>query len=213
MNPHRLALAVTLLFALALAQAPSSVTGVASVIDGDTLEIRGVRVRLYGVDAPESSQLCLNAQGKQYRCGAESANRLAAFLGQRTVTCVRRDTDRYGRMVGVCTVGTTDVNEWLVRNGLAVAYVEYSRDYVAAERAARAAKVGIWAGTFQMPWEYRANPSNPPSAGTPRPSSPPADVYYANCAEARAAGAAPIYRGQPGYRPALDRDGDGVACE
>ena len=40
-----------------------------------------------------------------------------------------------------------------------------------------------------------------------------ADVYYKNCSEARAAGAAPIYQGQPGYRPGLDRDGDGVACE
>ncbi|HEU4743365.1 MAG TPA: excalibur calcium-binding domain-containing protein [Meiothermus sp.] len=64
---------------------------------------------------------------------------------------------------------------------------------------------------------HLGHPAHPPTAGTPRPSSPPtpapSGVYYRNCAEARAAGAAPIYRGQPGYRPALDRDGDGVACE
>lgn len=45
------------------------------------------------------------------------------------------------------------------------------------------------------------------------PSTPKSSVYYANCTAARAAGAAPIYRGEPGYRPALDRDSDGIACE
>ena len=39
------------------------------------------------------------------------------------------------------------------------------------------------------------------------------EVFYPNCAAARAAGAAPLRRGEPGYRPAMDRDGDGVACE
>ncbi len=55
----------------------------------------------------------------------------------------------------------------------------------------------------------------PTTAPPPPPTTAPSggDVYYANCAAARAAGAAPLYRGQPGYRPALDRDGDGVACE
>lgn len=48
---------------------------------------------------------------------------------------------------------------------------------------------------------------------TPKPTRKPASVYYANCTEARGAGAAPIYRGEPGYRSALDRDNDGVACE
>jgi endonuclease YncB( thermonuclease family) len=52
--------------------------------------------------------------------------------------------------------------------------------------------------------ETRQAPPPPPAGG---------EVYYRNCAEARAAGAAPIYRGQPGYRPGLDRDNDGVACE
>ena len=47
----------------------------------------------------------------------------------------------------------------------------------------------------------------------PGAQATPPSVYYRNCAEARASGAAPLYRGQPGYRPELDRDGDGVACE
>ncbi|MFC0532493.1 excalibur calcium-binding domain-containing protein [Phytohabitans kaempferiae] len=58
----------------------------------------------------------------------------------------------------------------------------------------------------------------PPPPKTTKPAAPPPpedepDVYYANCDAARRAGAAPIYRGEPGYRKGLDRDNDGVACE
>jgi len=129
------------------------------------------------------------------------------------VTCVEKDKDRYGRIVAVCSLAGLDLNQWLVQQGLAVAYLEYSRDYTADESKARAAKVGLWAGIFQMPWDYRkggAAPSNGTPAASPAPSS---DVYYKNCTEARAAGAAPLRRGQPGYRAAMDRDNDGVACE
>jgi hypothetical protein len=52
-----------------------------------------------------------------------------------------------------------------------------------------------------------------PTPYTPPPAEPPPAVYYANCSEARAAGAAPLHRGDPGYRSGLDRDDDGVACE
>ncbi|WP_027891159.1 excalibur calcium-binding domain-containing protein [Calidithermus chliarophilus] len=202
------------LTALSLALAQNTVVGRASVVDGDTLEIQGMRVRLWGVDAVESSQTCLDAAGRVWPCGRRAAFALADFLGARTVSCTRKDTDRYGRMVAVCRVGDTEINRWLVEQGWALAYVQYGGQvYLASQNQARAGKRGIWQGSFTPPWEYRANPKNPPSAGTPRPSSPTSDVYYANCSEARAAGAAPIYRGQPGYRPGLDRDRDGVACE
>ncbi len=199
------------------------ITGVATVIDGDTIQIHAQRIRLWGIDAPESGQLCLNSRGTRYRCGSWSANQLSLFLGQRTVTCERRNTDRNGRWVVVCRVGGRSVNQYTVQSGLAVAYRRYSLDYVGVEAGARARKLGLWAGTFQMPWEYRANPSNPATAGTPRtrPANPqparprvtPQAAYYPNCAAARAAGTAPMYRGQPGYRAGLDREGDGRVCE
>lgn len=207
-------LAVILLLASTALAAP--VVGRATVVDGDTLEIGGVRVRLYGIDAPESSQTCTDAKGQTYRCGAVAANRLSEWLGQRTVSCEVKDTDRYGRAVAVCSVGGQSVNAWLVENGLAVAYAEYSRDYLPAEDRAKEARLGLWAGTFQMPWEYRANPKNLPTAGTPRPAAPSAPqggVYFRNCTEARAVGYSNIPQGSPGYHLALDRDGDGVACE
>lgn len=204
----RLLVYASLLLGLALAQ--GSLVGRASVVDGDTLEIQGVRIRLWGVDAVESSQTCLDAAGKPWPCGRRAAFALADFLGQRTVYCERRDTDRYGRTVAVCQVGGVEINRWLVEQGWALAYVQYGGSvYLPAQNQAKGDKRGIWQGLFAPPWEYRRNPANPPSAGSPRPSS----TYYRNCAEARAAGAAPIYRGGPGYRPELDRDGDGVACE
>jgi endonuclease YncB( thermonuclease family) len=128
--------------------------GTASVIDGDTLEIHGQRIRLYGIDAPESDQLC-KENGQRYRCGQKAAIALSDFIGWRTVSCRQRDTDRYGRIVALCSVSDQDLGTWLVSNGHALAYRKYSLDYVGAERAAAAARIGIWAGEFDAPWEWR----------------------------------------------------------
>lgn len=133
----------------------AEISGTASVIDGDTLDIHRTRVRLHGVDAPESAQTCKDGTGKDYRCGQQAALKLSDFINRRPVTCSSRDTDRYGRTVGVCKVGAVDLNEWLVREGWAVAYRQYSMEYVAAEQEAKAAKRGIWVGAFEMPSEFR----------------------------------------------------------
>ncbi len=109
-------------------QAGGEIAGAASVIDGDTIEIHGQRIRLHGIDAPESSQTCLDAGGRTWRCGQQAALALQDLIGRRTVTCDERDVDRYGRIVGRCLVGTLDINEWLVAQGLALAYRRYSRD-------------------------------------------------------------------------------------
>jgi endonuclease YncB( thermonuclease family) len=135
--------------------AHADVGGRASVIDGDTLEVHGERVRLFGIDAPESRQLCTVA-GQPYRCGQQAALALADYLAQRTVRSEERDRDRYGRIVAVCFVGEEDVQAWLVEQGWALAFRRYSTDYVGEEDAARAARRGIWRGTFEAPWEWRA---------------------------------------------------------
>ncbi len=102
--------------------ARADIAGVASVIDGDTIEIHGQRIRLHGIDAPESGQTCLDAAGRKWRCGQRAALALQDLIGRRTVTCDERDVDRYGRIVGRCLVGELDINEWLVAQGLALAY-------------------------------------------------------------------------------------------
>ena len=128
--------------------------GVASVIDGDTLDIHGQRVRLHGIDAPESGQSC-ERDGRPYRCGQQAALALADRIGRATVRCEQRDVDRYRRIVAVCRIGKTDLNAWMVRQGWAIAYRRYSRDYVGDERAAQAARAGMWAGRFVEPAKWR----------------------------------------------------------
>jgi endonuclease YncB( thermonuclease family) len=133
----------------------SEVTGTASVVDADTLDIHGERIRLVGVDAPESKQQCRNGQGTLYRCGQIAANALDLWINSNPVTCAIEDKDRYGRSLGQCSVRGESVQEWLVANGHALAYRSYSKQYVPAEEKAHAEKVGIWASTFIEPWDWR----------------------------------------------------------
>lgn len=130
------------------------VAGRASVIDGDTLEIHGSRIRLHGIDAPESRQPC-QRDGTAWRCGSEAARALDAMIADRPVSCEVRDVDRYNRLVAICRQGDRDLNAAMVRAGMAMAYRRYSKDYVGDEEAARAAAEGIWAGTFTPPWDWR----------------------------------------------------------
>ena len=114
----RLALAL-----VALAGSPAmaeTITGRASVIDGDTLEIRGQRFRLQGVDTPESAQMCGDAAGKDYPCGRKAALAISDKIGQGNVACEAIERDRYGRTVAVCRLGALDLNGWLVEEGIGV---------------------------------------------------------------------------------------------
>lgn len=140
----------------ALPPEPPAIVGRASVIDGDTLEIHGQRIRLWGADAPESRQTC-ERQGLSYRCGAEAANALSNWIGGRTVTCRPQGRpDRYRRIVARCAVGSVDMASWLVRNGYALDFRRYSGGAYAADQSqAEAARRGVWAGTFEHPWIWR----------------------------------------------------------
>lgn len=137
----------------------SEVQGRASVIDGDTIRIGDVRIRLSGVDAPESRQLCTDLRGASYRCGAVAADALDDFLAaSRPTRCRVLSHDRYGRAVGDCArADGADVSAWLVRNGYAVEWVRYSGGrFSRDEDAARARHAGVWQGAFDKPWDWRA---------------------------------------------------------
>jgi endonuclease YncB( thermonuclease family) len=152
-GPLIAAVAALLFSVMAYAQ---ELTGLASVVDGDTLEIYGIRIRLYGIDAPEATQTCTNAQGTAYRCGRQAARALDDLVGRRTVTCAQRDTDQYGRPVAICRQGIVDLGAWMVDHGHAVAFMRYSDRYAPNEATARAKSIGLWSGTFERPWDYRA---------------------------------------------------------
>ena len=136
--------------------AKQTIVGTASVIDGDTIEIQNVRIRMHGIDAPESRQGCIRADGTTWRCGQQAALTLSEHIDRGTVRCETRDRDRYGRVVAVCFKGTEDLDRWMVANGWAVAYRKYSQDYLSDEERAKRAKLGIWSGSFEMPWDWRA---------------------------------------------------------
>ena len=154
--PRAMAVATIAIILQTPALAQQAIVGVANVIDGDTIEIHGARIRFHGIDAPESRQECIRADGKSWRCGQQAAFALSDRIGRATVRCEPRDRDRYGRVVAVCFKDGEDLNRWLVRNGWAVAYRKYSTDYVADEERAKRAKLGIWSGSFEMPWDWRA---------------------------------------------------------
>ena len=135
----------------------TDLSGQASIIDGDTLEIHGTRIRLWGIDAPETDQLCRSQKSGHYRCGQKAANDLDAFVARRPVECVEVDRDRYNRAVAVCTVVGVDLAEWMVKNGLALDWPKYSKgDYAPAQVEAKRTGLGMWGGSFQEPWRYRA---------------------------------------------------------
>ncbi|MCV2890671.1 thermonuclease family protein [Ruegeria aquimaris] len=147
-----------------IAGEPGEVDGRASVIDGDTIEIRGIRIRLHGIDAPESGQSCHDAQDRIWRCGQKSALALADQIGRSVASCLVSDTDRYGRLIATCAADGRDLNAWMVAQGWAVAYRKYSHDYVAQERAAREAGLGIWQGRFTRPDLWRKGQRTSPAA-------------------------------------------------
>jgi endonuclease YncB( thermonuclease family) len=134
-----------------------TVTGQATVVDGDTLEITGVRIRIHGIDAPESDQWCVDAGSKRDPCGRRVSFELADMIGRQQVVCTPTRSRSYERIIARCLVnGHTDVGRWMVEGGRALAYRRYSRDYASAEDKARQDRRGLWAGEFQSPEEHRA---------------------------------------------------------
>lgn len=147
-----------LLAAISAAAAPSAqaqaLQGPARVIDGDSLAVAGMQVRIFGIDAPEGDQPCFD-NGATVPCGQMAKDALASLIGTSPLTCLGKGTDAYGRMVAVCRIGTADLGQALVEAGWAMAFRKYSDDYVAAEARARASKSGMWQWDFATPEAYR----------------------------------------------------------
>lgn len=133
----------------------NSIAGQASVIDGDTIEISGERIRLVSVDTPESQQTYLDAGGRAWRYGQQAAMALSDMIGRSTVACLSEGRDKYGRILGQCNVSNVSLSTWLVENGWAMPYNDRAGRYDRASQRAESARRGVWAGTFEKPSKWR----------------------------------------------------------
>ncbi|TPL51349.1 thermonuclease family protein [Mesorhizobium sp. B2-4-6] len=124
--------------------------GTAIVNDGDSITLGTERIRMRGIDAPEYQQTCQKA-GADYPCGKLARQSLVRLISGRPVSCSGWQRDRYGRLLGDCRAGDTDLNRSQVQAGWAVAFGDFETE----EAVARAAKAGIWAGTFEGPRQWR----------------------------------------------------------
>ncbi|HEX2843390.1 thermonuclease family protein [Hyphomicrobium sp.] len=174
-RPVALALAATLLLSIPniVGARPAGETspllsGRATVIDGDTLEIAGERVRLEGIDAPETEQTCEGGWFGTWKCGRAATEQLRWLVGGRRVDCSSTGRDKYDRVLGWCSVDGRDVNAEMVRSGHAWAFVKYSTRYQDTEAEARRAKIGIWKGNAEPPWVFRERRWEVAEAGAPQ---------------------------------------------
>lgn len=129
---------------------PDRLRGRAYIVDGDSLNISGNRVRLIGIDAPEGRQTC-NLSGRSWACGQAATRKLRALIADAVVTCTADREDQHGRLLAVCFAGGRNLNAAMVRSGYAVSYGRY-RDL---EADARQARRGIWASRFTTPRKWR----------------------------------------------------------
>ena len=133
----------------------NEISGVPNITDGDTIKIFNQRIRLHGIDTPEKNQICFK-NSKAYNCGKKATNALIKKIGGKKVVCKVQDKlDKYKRYIGICFTEGVNLNKWMVRNGYAVAYTRYSRDYIKDENYAKKNKIGLWSGKFIYPEKWR----------------------------------------------------------
>ena len=142
------------------------ISGIPKIIDGDTVHINNYKFRLEGIDAPEMKQQCKKESFKisstigfsfykDYSCGKVSKAKLKAKINGSKIKCISTSKDRYKRYIATCFKGEINLNQWMVRNGYAIAYRRYSKKYVPDEDFAKENKLGLWQGKFMNPEKWR----------------------------------------------------------
>ena len=156
---------ITLLLLLSNSIA-EEISGIPEVVDGDTIHIDNYKFRLEGIDAPEMRQQCKKESlkisffigftfYKDYSCGIVSKEKLITKIDTTEIKCISSSKDRYKRYIATCYKGKTNLNQWMVRNGFAIAYRRYSKAYVPDEEFAKENKLGLWKGKFMEPEKWR----------------------------------------------------------
>ena len=146
---------ITILLILSLNVGADEISGVPRITDGDTIKILNKRIRFHGIDTPEKNQICLK-NFREYKCGEKATMALIKKIDGKRIVCKVQDRlDKYKRYIGVCFIKGVNLNRWMVRNGYAVAYRRYSKDYIEDENYAKKNKIGLWSGKFIHPEKWR----------------------------------------------------------
>jgi len=124
------------------------------VIDGDTIVLNGEKIRFSGIDTPELRQTCMKGDQKVF-CGIFAKMLLVKKIGNETPECISEGKDAYKRTLAECFVNGESLSAFLVRSGYAFAYRKYSDKFIKDEEFAKENKLGMWAMTFQYPWDFR----------------------------------------------------------
>ena len=124
------------------------------VIDGDTIYLNEKKIRFSGIDTPEIKQVC-NKNNEVIKCGIRAKELLINRIGNNKVRCVEEGLDQYKRILAECFVNNQSLSKYLVREGFAFAYRKYSTKFIKDENYAKKYNKGMWAMTFEYPWEYR----------------------------------------------------------
>jgi endonuclease YncB( thermonuclease family) len=147
-----------------------TLTGTATITDADTIVIGGETIRLQGIDAPETGQICLDSRGGLWNCGIDARDRLIRHIGSRETSYATNGKDAFGRWLATCSTNEGDLDAWLVREGLGLAFIRYSSAYVAEEAVARSAQKGVWTGAFIAPWDWRTRTASIAILGLYKPT-------------------------------------------
>ena len=124
------------------------------VVDGDTIVLNGEKIRFSGIDTPELKQTCLK-DDQEVNCGMTAKMLLVKKIGNNTPECISEGKDVYKRTLAECFINGESLSRFLVRSGYAFAYRKYSKKFIKDEDFAKANKLGMWAMTFQYPWDFR----------------------------------------------------------
>ena len=133
----------------------ADIRGAVRVVDADTLDVAGVRIRLHAIDAPEQDQSCVTEHGVPFACGAWATEQVRRAYAGRIATCTPVDRDRHGRTVATCAVAGVDMGAEIVSRGWAFAYRRYGMDYDLDEKAAYIADRGLHGFRVQSPAQFR----------------------------------------------------------
>jgi endonuclease YncB( thermonuclease family) len=170
--PRLLALVAVIFIATGQIALSQTLSGLASVQDGDTIYIENEHIRLTGVDAPELTQRCADGSGDTWPCGEAAFRLLVSIADRQRTVCKISGKDRYDRWLARCTVAGADIGAAVVARGLAWAYRRYSDDYAALEDRARSRGVGVWRAPTPTPWDYRTDLWARAGQGAPNPACP-----------------------------------------